>query len=263
MRATRFRALRALPRLARPAEPARLRALRLAGRLAGAPVRGVLGPPPRIRPRAVGDRVRRARSHVRALMEGEGPEAARGGSRSADRRRHRSAGRRPPRQRPGRPRARVGARKRRPEGARRRAGCTVGAPGRRSPPPAAFPSPTARPRTRGAPSQRPRQRCRRRIRSSYGLPRRRRLHIGSNRGCVCIRPETCRRTPSRGDHPRAGSALMLPAVNTVVTRRREPSRPRTQGAPIFRNIGATEDDGMRSVRSHARCGRIRGGEHID
>ena len=37
--------------------------------------------------------------------------------------------------------------------------------------------------------------------------------------------------------------------------------PRTQGAPIFLNIGATEDDGMRSVRSRAKCGCIYGGEH--
>ena len=38
--------------------------------------------------------------------------------------------------------------------------------------------------------------------------------------------------------------------------------PRTQGAPIFKNIGATEDDGMRSVRSRAKRGRICGGEHF-
>jgi len=123
---------------------------------------------------------------------------------------------------------------------------------------------------------------------------------------------------------------VLPAASTVVIRRREPSRPRTQGAPIFKklpirltppcttcngpasrtggvpvgrppivpldkpvpgrlgqsrrrlrcfcappprprgvmriahfkNIGATEDDGMRSVRSRAKDGRICGGEHL-
>jgi len=29
------------------------------------------------------------------------------------------------------------------------------------------------------------------------------------------------------------------------------------------NIGATEDDGMRSVREERECGRIYGGEHED
>ena len=127
-----------LPRLARPTEPARMRALRLAGRLAGAPVRGVLGPAPRLRPRAVGDRVRRARSHVRALVEGEGPEAAGGGSCGVDRRGDRQTRRRRRHARPRGPRARVGARERRPEGARRRTGCAVGAAGGRSPQAAAF-----------------------------------------------------------------------------------------------------------------------------
>ena len=36
-----------------------------------------------------------------------------------------------------------------------------------------------------------------------------------------------------------------------------------QGAPIFKNIGATEDDGMRSVRSRAKRGRTCGGEHLE
>ena len=30
---------------------------------------------------------------------------------------------------------------------------------------------------------------------------------------------------------------------------------------MFENIGPTEDDGMRSVRSRAKHGRIYGGEH--
>ena len=58
-----------------------------------------------------------------------------------------------------------------------------------------------------------------------------------------------------------GTHLVLPAVNTVVIRRREPSRPRTQGGPIFEDIGPTEDDGMRSVRSRGKRDRICGGEH--
>jgi len=54
---------------------------------------------------------------------------------------------------------------------------------------------------------------------------------------------------------------VLLAVNTVVIRRREPSRPRMRGVPIFVTIGATEDDGLRRVRSRAKYGRIDGGEH--
>jgi hypothetical protein len=36
-----------------------------------------------------------------------------------------------------------------------------------------------------------------------------------------------------------------------------------QGAPILANSGATEDDGMRCVRSLAKHGCIRDGEHLD
>ncbi len=74
---TRLRALWCLPPVLRPSEPAALRTLRLAWRLARPTLRRVLGPKTRLRQRALGDRLRRARSGAGARVEGEWTQAAR------------------------------------------------------------------------------------------------------------------------------------------------------------------------------------------
>ena len=55
-------------------------------------------------------------------------------------------------------------------------------------------------------------------------------------------------------------SLVLPTVSAAAFPRREPSRPKTQGDQV-REYWPTEDDGMRSVHSRAKCDCICGGEH--
>jgi hypothetical protein len=50
-------------------------------------------------------------------------------------------------------------------------------------------------------------------------------------------------------------------TESVPVRRRKPSRPRTQGASISTDIGATEDDGLRSVGGRAEGCRICRSDH--
>ncbi len=86
------------------------------GRLARATLRGMLGPPPRLRARARGNRVRQSGEGVRTFVEGARPETAGHGGGGAHRRGDRPPRRRRARARSRRSRARLEARSVRPRG---------------------------------------------------------------------------------------------------------------------------------------------------
>ena len=208
MHSTRLRALRALPRRTRPSEPSCLRAVRLAGHVAGAALRGVRGAPSRVRSRSCGDRVRRASAHIRPLVKGERTEASGGGGRSAGCGGRRGARCRRPRARSRRSRARLEAWRRRSTWPGSCSRGSVGAAGRGHPAASPLPSSSARARPRGAATQCPRQRLGDGRRAPRSVPRRRRLHLGSDGRRVRIRAAEGRCSPSRRGHPREGGALV-------------------------------------------------------
>ena len=207
LRSLRPAALRQLPWRARPPARARVRALRVAGPVAGAALRRVLGPSARLHQRPGSDRVRRSRSRLRARVEGaRSPEAGasggrpRGGSRpaadvrSACFRSRRSCARPQARRRPA---ARAGARARE----------ALGASGRRRPAQGARRPTAARTVPCRAAAERARNGRRARSRAPDGRTDRRRLHVGSDRQRFRERVEACRCASRRGGHLREGGAL--------------------------------------------------------
>lgn len=199
--------VRRVSRFVHPPSRTALRALRLSRAMARSSLCRVRGPAARLRVRTLCDRLRRTGSSVRSRMERAWPAPAR-------RRCCRGRGRGDRATRCGR--ACVRARRsgkgfetwRRPAAQPRgRARTRVGDPGRRPPVPQPLESAATRAVARRASKERPRDHRRDNALACNGLPGRRRLHLGCDRGCLCVgTPHGGCQTGRRPD-PREGGSL--------------------------------------------------------
>lgn len=209
VRRTGARSLCELRRRAGSNRAARVRALRLSGRLAGAAVRRMLGPPAGVRAGARGNRVRRAREEARLRVEGARAPRPRGRTRCARGRRRRTTFGRPAHIRAGRQGARAPARACPRRAARCRTRRAVGHPRHRR----ARPSRVVEAAGDVAASGSPGERARRVLDVSAGTSahrsRGRRLH--HRRDAVRLRDRAAegRRAPRGGRLPGEGGALAL------------------------------------------------------